>query len=215
VAIYIPPTPKIQKYDSRFIIHDSLFCYNLHMAHKKILDVNHSAFVIIDVQEGFRSIIPNFAEIAANIERFLQGAKILDVPVIVTEQYPKGLGRTAEEILFALDPEHAPLEKTAFSSCGATGFVSSLKELGIQQVILGGIEAHICVSQTAHDLLDAGFQVHLLTDCISSRFEINRKAGLDKMMQSGAIPSTVEMALFELMRDAKHEQFKAIQHLVK
>jgi nicotinamidase-related amidase len=185
------------------------------MAHEKILDVNHAAFVIIDVQEGFRAIIPDFEVIAANISRFLQGAKILDVPVIVTEQYPKGLGRTAEEILFALDPDHAPLEKTAFSSCGAAGFVSSLKELDIKQVILGGIETHICVNQTAHDLIDAGFQVHLLTDCISARFEVNKKAGLDKMMQSGAVPSTVEMALFELMRDAKHEQFKAIQQLVK
>ncbi len=185
------------------------------MAHEKILDAHHAAFVIIDVQEGFRGIIPDFAVMAANITRFLQGAKILDVPVIVTEQYPKGLGRTAEEILFALDPDHAPLEKTAFSSCGAPAFVASLKQLDIRQVILGGIEAHICVNQTAHDLIDAGFQVHLLADCISARFEVNKKAGLDKMMQSGAVPSTVEMALFELMRDAKHEQFKAIQQLVK
>jgi nicotinamidase-related amidase len=185
------------------------------MAHEKILDVHHAAFVIIDVQEGFRGIIPDFAIIASNIARFLQGMKILDVPVIVTEQYPKGLGRTAEEVLFVLDPDHAPLEKTAFSSCGATGFVSSLKELNIKQVILAGIEAHICVNQTAHDLLDAGFQVHLLADCISARFDINKRAGLKKMLQSGAVPTTVEMALFELMRDAKHEQFKAIQQLVK
>jgi len=185
------------------------------MAHEKILNAEHSAFVIIDMQESFRAIIPNFAEIAANTARFLQGAKILDVPVIVTEQYPNGLGRTAEEILLALDPDHAPLEKTAFSSCGAAGFIASLKELKIKQVIVAGVEAHICVSQTAHDLLDAGFQTHLLTDCISARFEINKRAGLDKMMQSGAVPSAVEMALFELMRDAKHEHFKAIQQLIK
>jgi nicotinamidase-related amidase len=185
------------------------------MAHEKILDTNHTAVVVIDVQEGFRATIPNFTEIADNIARFLQGAKILDVPVIVTEQYPKGLGRTAEEILITLDDSHAPLEKTAFSSCGAAGFVASLKELDIKQVILCGIEAHICVNQTAHDLLDAGFQVHLLADCISARFEVNKKAGLDKMMQSGAVPSTAEMALFELMRDAKHAQFKEIQKLIK
>ena len=118
-------------------------------------------------------------------------------------------------MLVALDDNHAPLEKTAFSSCGAAGFVASLKELNIAQVIVCGIEAHICVSQTAHDLLAAGFQVHLLVDCISSRFEVNKKAGLDKMMQSGAVPSSVEMALFELMRDSKHAQFKAIQKLIK
>src|SRR5882757_8032779 len=185
------------------------------MAHEKILDAHHTAFVVIDVQEGFRGIIPNFTEVADNIARFLEGAKILDIPVIVTEQYPKGLGRTAEEILVTLDADHAPLEKTAFSSCGAAGFFASLKELDIKQVLLGGIEAHICVNQTAHDLLDAGFQVHLLTDCISARFEVNKKAGLDKMLQSGAVPSSVEMALFELMRDAKHEHFKEIQKLVK
>lgn len=185
------------------------------MAHEKILDVSKAAFLVIDVQEGFRGSIPDFAQIAANISLFLRGAKILDVPVIVTEQYPKGLGRTADEILLALDADTDPLEKTAFSSCGATGFVSSLKELEIEQVIVSGIEAHICVNQTVHDLLDAGFQVHVLTDCVSSRFEVNKSVALNKMFQSGAVPSTMEMALFELMRDAEHEHFKEIQGLVK
>jgi nicotinamidase-related amidase len=185
------------------------------MAHPNILDAKHAAFLVIDMQEGFRGIIPDFAQVAANIGVFLRGAKILDVPVIVTEQYPKGLGRTAEEILFALDPEHAPLEKTAFSSCGAAGFLASLKELDIKQVIVCGIEAHICVNQTTHDLLDAGFQVHLLADCISSRYQYNKRIGIKKMARSGALLSSVEMALFELMRDSKHEHFKEIQALVK
>jgi nicotinamidase-related amidase len=185
------------------------------MAHEKILNLGEAAFLVIDVQESFRAVIPDFAQIASNIALFLRGAKILDVPVIVTEQYPKGLGRTAEEILFALEPDVAPLEKTAFSSCGATAFVASLKELNIRQVIVAGIEAHVCVNQTAHDLIAAGFQAHLLRDCISARFTVNREAAFAKMEQSGAIPSTVEMALFELMRDARHEQFKEIQQLVK
>jgi nicotinamidase-related amidase len=185
------------------------------MAHPNILNIDHAAFLVIDVQEGFRSVIPDFAQVASSIAVFLQGAKILDVPVIVTEQYPKGLGKTAEEILIALDSDHAPLEKTAFSSCGAAGFVASLKELNIKQVIVAGIEAHICVNQTVHDLIDAGFQVHLLMDCISTRYEVNKQAAFAKMTASGAVPSTVEMALFELMRDAKHEHFKAIQALVK
>jgi len=188
---------------------------SIFMAHEKILNLGEAAFVVIDVQESFRAVIPDFAQIASNIAMFLQGAKILDVPVIVTEQYPKGLGRTAEEILFVLEPDIAPLEKTAFSSCGATGFVSSLKELNIRQVIVAGIEAHVCVNQTTHDLLREGFQVHLLRDCISARFSLNREAAFAKMEQSGAVPSTVEMALFELMRDARHEQFKEIQRLVK
>lgn len=183
--------------------------------HKKILSPGEAAFVVIDMQECFRAFIPDFAQTASNIAIFLRAAKLLDVPVIITEQYPKGLGRSAEEILLALDADHAPLEKTTFSSCGAPAFVSSLKELNIKQVIVAGIEAHICVNQTAHDLLDNGFQVHLLTDCISARFETNKRVALDKMMQSGAVPSSVEMALFELMRDSKHEHFKAIQQLVK
>lgn len=185
------------------------------MAHEKILDVKQSAFIVIDMQEGFRGAVPDFSQVAANITVFLRGAKLLDVPVIVTEQYPKGLGRTAEEILVALDSDHAPLEKTAFSSCGAAAFVAALQELEIKQVIVAGIEAHICVNQTVHDLLDADFQVHLLMDCISTRYEVNKRAGLDKMISSGAVPSSVEMALFELMRDAKHEHFKEIQGLVK
>src|ERR1044072_6639492 len=101
------------------------------MAHEKILDVNHAAFVIIDVQECFRSIIPDFEVIAANITRFLQGAKILDMPVIVTAHYPKGVGRTAEEILIGIARDDTPPEKTAFNSCGAPAFAASLKELNI------------------------------------------------------------------------------------
>ena len=78
-----------------------------------------------------------------------------------------------------------------------------------------GLEAHVCVNQTAHDLLERGFQVHLLTDCVCSRFEVNKTAGMEKMFTNGVVPSSIEMALFELMRDAKHEHFKEIQALIK
>ncbi len=183
--------------------------------HEKILALGEAAFVIIDVQEGFRSVIPDFGVMCANIALFAQGAQILDVPILVTEQYPKGLGRTAEEVLFSLPADLQLIEKTAFSSCGAQNFVKQLNDLNIRQVIVAGIEAHVCVNQTTHDLLNDGFQVHLLTDCISARFTVNREAAFAKMQQSGAVPSTVEMALFELLRDARHEQFKEIQQLVK
>ena len=137
------------------------------------------------------------------------------MPVVVTEQYPKGLGRTAEEIRAALPAGLEPIEKTAFSACSAREFGAQLAAAGVRQVLVCGIEAHICVNQTAHDLLARGLQVHLLTDCISSRTPQNRQAGLDKMLRSGAVPSSAELALFELMRDARHEQFKAIQKLIK
>jgi nicotinamidase-related amidase len=106
-------------------------------------------------------------------------------------------------------------EKTAFSSCGAAAFVKKLGDLKISQAVICGLETHVCVNQTAHDLLARGYQVHLLTDCVSSRAEQDKRVGLDKMMRSGALPSSTEMALFELMRDARHEQFKAIQKLIK
>jgi nicotinamidase-related amidase len=125
------------------------------------------------------------------------------------------LGRTAAEITAALAPGIEPIEKTAFSSCGAREFVARLEQAGARQIIVCGLEAHICVNQTTHDLLARGFQVHLLTDCIASRAAHNREAGLAKMQRSGALPSTVELALFELMRDARHEQFKAVQKLIK
>ena len=185
------------------------------MPHPKILDLSKTVLVVIDVQEAFRTSIPEFAELATNISTAVRGCQILDVPVIVTEQYPKGLGRTAEEILLVLPDDFEPLVKTAFSTCGAGGFVGGLKAVGCEQVVLCGLETHVCVNQTAHDLIDQGFQVHLLTDAVVSRSESNKRAGLEKMYSSGVIASSVEMMFFELMRDAKHEQFREIQKLIK
>ncbi|HEV8593661.1 MAG TPA: isochorismatase family protein [Pyrinomonadaceae bacterium] len=185
------------------------------MAHTRILDNSRSALLVVDVQEGFRTAIPDFSLIASRISTAVRGFTILERPVLVTVQYPKGLGHTAEEIQLVLPESADTFEKKAFSSCGASGFVDSLRFLGIEQVIVCGIETHICVNQTAHDLLNEGFQVHLLTDCVASRFEHDKLAGLQKMFGSGAIPSSIEMALFELMRDAGHGKFKEIQALIK
>ncbi|MFM9903805.1 MAG: hydrolase [Pyrinomonadaceae bacterium] len=185
------------------------------MPHPNILDTQKTALVVIDIQEGFRNAIPDFAVIASRASTAVRGFQILNIPVIVTEQYPKGLGPTAEEIHFVLPDGFEIFEKTAFSSCGAEPFVTRLEEAGVAQVVLCGLETQVCVSQTAHDLLDKGFQVHVLTDCICSRFEHDKLAGLAKMQMSGVIPSSIEMALFELMRDAKHEHFKEIQSLIK
>lgn len=185
------------------------------MPHPKTLNKDKTVLVVIDMQEAFRASISDFPQIASRISMAIRGFQILGLPVIVTEQYPKGLGRTAEEILFSLPDEVEVVEKTAFSSCGAQAFLEKLNETGAEQVLLCGIEAHICVNQTAHDLLHQNFQVHLLTDCVSSRFEHDKRAGLSKMKTSGVVPASMEMALFELMRDSKHEQFKEIQNLIK
>jgi len=185
------------------------------MPHPKILDITKTALVVIDLQEAFRSAISDFPQVASRASMAVRGFRILNVPIIVTEQYPKGLGKTAEEILFSLPDDFEFVQKTTFSSCGAGSFFEKLNDYGTKQVVLCGIETHICVSKTAHDLLANGFEVHLLIDAVASRYTKDREAGLSKMFSSGVVPATVEMSLFELMRDSKHEQFKEIQALVK
>jgi nicotinamidase-related amidase len=185
------------------------------MHHENTLELSRTALAIIDMQEAFRPKISDFAETAARIALVAHAAQLLNVPVIVTEQYPRGLGHTAGEIRTVLPATLEVIEKTAFSSCGAQSFCTELERAGARHVLVCGIEAHVCVNQTTHDLLARGYRVHLLTDCISARATSNKEIGLAKMQQSGALPSSTEMALFELLRDARHEQFKAIQKLIK
>lgn len=185
------------------------------MSHPNLLDAKQTALVVIDIQEAFRGVIADFDKVASRAATAVQGFQILGVPVFVTEQYPKGLGRTATEILDVLPVVLEVFEKTAFSSCGSEVFGKQLEQREVKQVVICGLETHVCVNQTAHDLLVRGYQVHLLTDAVCSRFKRHKKAGLAKMLSSGVIDSSIEMALFELMRDARHEKFKEIQSLIK
>lgn len=185
------------------------------MRHTNILDKNQTVLVVVDLQDAFRSPIPDFQLVVDQTSIAIRGFQTLDIPIIVTEQYPKGLGKTAEELLLCLPDDFEVIEKTTFSSCGASAFSEKLKSLKAKQVVIAGIEAHICVNQTAHDLLNEGYQVHLLQDCVSSRTTHDKHTGIEKMRMSGVIPSNVEMALFELMHDSKHEKFKEIQALIK
>ena len=185
------------------------------MAHPNILDPKSTALVVIDVQEAFRNAIPQFENIAVRISTAVRGCNILDIPILVTEQYPKGLGPTVEEIVLSLPEGLERIEKKTFSACGAKSFLKALNELEISQIIICGVETHVCVSQTAHDLIADDYDVHVLTDSVASRFDHDREAGLSKLYGSGVNPSSVEMALFELMRDAGHTKFKEIQALIK
>lgn len=171
--------------------------------------------MIVDVQEAFRKAIPDFALITSRIAMAVRGFSTLGIPIIVTEQYPDGLGRTAEELLFSLPDGQETIEKTVFSAYGEPKFVKKLSALGAKQVLLCGVETHVCVSQSAHDLLNNGFEVHLLTDCVASRFDVDRNAAIAKMLASGAVSSSTEMALFEMMRDSQHEKFKEVQGHIK
>jgi nicotinamidase-related amidase len=178
------------------------------------LSRERAALAVIDMQEAFRTVIPDFAETATRIGKAVQGAKLLEVPVVVTEQYPRGLKHTAAEILPHL-PADLPIEKLCFSSCGADEFVARLKASNLSQVLVCGIEAHICVAQTSLDLLAEGYQVFLLLDCITSRVPQSKEIALRRLVQAGAVPANLEMALFELMKTAASPQFKAVQDLIK
>jgi nicotinamidase-related amidase len=178
------------------------------------LDRERSALVVVDVQEAFRPAVVHFDEVVENVAILVQGARILDIPVLVTEQYPEGLGGTVPEVSRHLDGIE-PIEKVCFSAAEAPGFAKRLSDSGRDQVLLSGIESHVCVSQTADDLLEAGSEVHVAQDAVSSRSEQNRNLGLHKMEHAGAVITSVEAALFELLREAGSPEFKEIQKLVR
>ena len=172
------------------------------------LDRERTALVVIDVQEGFRKAVPEFERVAKAAATLVEGADALAVPVIATEQYPKGLGETAPEVAEHLSVE--PLEKVCFSASDAEGFGLG----GRDQVVLCGIESHVCVSQTAIDLLEGGAEVHVPIDAVASRTDENKRVGLHKMERAGAVVTSVEAALFELLGRAGTDEFKRIQKLI-
>ena len=185
------------------------------MRHPNTLDPKQSALIVIDMQEAFRSAIPDFALIAERTSIAVRGFRALEIPILVTEQYPAGLGNTVEEVRLCLSDGDLPIEKTTFSSCGSQDFMNALKAANAKQIVVCGIEAHICVNQTVHDLIANGFQVHVLQDCVSSRTNHDKHTGIEKMKIAGAIPSNIEMVFFELLKDAKHSKFMEIQALIK
>ncbi|HWG07697.1 MAG TPA: isochorismatase family protein [Solirubrobacteraceae bacterium] len=171
-----------------------------------LLDRDRAALVVVDVQEGFRAYA-SFASVAESCRRLLAGARILELPALVSEQYPKGLGRSAPE----LGIEHeSRLEKTVFSAARAEGFDLG----GREQAIVCGIETHVCVSQTVHDLLAKGVEVHVPADAVGSRHQLDYERGLERMERAGAVVSTVESALFELLERAGTPEFKEVQKLI-
>jgi nicotinamidase-related amidase len=172
-----------------------------------VLERERTALIVVDVQEAFRKAIDDFEGTAREVGRLVEGARILGIPIVVTEQYPKGLGRTVPEVGLADEPV---IEKTVFSACRAEGFDLA----GRDQAIVCGIETHVCVSQTAHDLLDRGVEVHVAADAVSSRTAQNREVGLHKMERAGAVLTSVETALLELCGQAGTPEFKAVQQVI-
>lgn len=181
--------------------------------HKNILDEHNCVLLIIDIQEKFKDIIQDAEVVIKNMSRLIKAANILKIPVIYTEQYPQGIGPTVEVLKEDL-ASASYFEKIYFSCCKDNNFMGHLKLLNKKQVLVCGVETHICVNKTVHDLLEAGYSAHVIRDAVSSRSELNLQVGIDKMRDSGAIISCVEMALFEIMMHSKHEKFKEVQKLI-
>jgi nicotinamidase-related amidase len=175
------------------------------------LDRDRAALVVVDVQEAFRKAVPGFDEIAAAAATLVRGAAAVGLPIVVTEQYPAGLGETVPEVASHLPGGVEPIDKVRFSAAEAEGFDLA----GRDQAIVCGIESHVCVNQTVLDLVEQGVEVHVAADAVGSRTEENRRLGLQRAELAGAVPTSVETALFELLRGSDAAEFKQVQELVK
>jgi nicotinamidase-related amidase len=175
------------------------------------LDRDRAALLVVDMQEAFRKAVPSFEDVAGATATLIQGAEAMGIPIVATEQYPKGLGDTVPEVRDHLPEGIEPIQKMCFSAAEADGFDLG----GRDQAIVCGIETHVCVSQTILDLLDRGIEVHVAADAVGSRTEQNRELGLHKAEQAGAVLTSVETALFELLRGSDAAEFKQVQALVK
>jgi len=182
-----------------------------------LCNADNSCLVVIDIQTRLTSVMPVkvLARLKRNINILLQSAETLSIPVLSTEQYPEGLGPTEPEIVELLPDSTLKFEKTCFSCTGARQFLKHLKEDARKQVILVGIEAHVCVLQTAIQLIAEGYQVFVVADGICSRHRDNYEASLSRMSHAGVTICNTESVLFEWLRDAKHEHFKKLSGLVR
>jgi len=175
---------------------------------------DRSVLVIIDVQTKLLSVMYNYPLLLENVKKLIRGAQVLEMPIIYTEQYPEGLGPTDPEVAELLGGLQ-PVTKMTFSCCSEDNFLNELRKTNRDQVIVCGIESHICVYQTCRDLIDKKYEVHLVTDCISSRKLENTELITIKLQAYGVYPTSVEMALFEMLKDASNSAFKKIAKIIK
>lgn len=180
-----------------------------------MLALNNTALVVIDVQGKLAQLMSQKETLFDNLQKIIKGAQVLDLPIIWNEQLPEKLGPTTPEIAQLLVNTTQAIAKSSFSCCGNPPFMEALKATGRKQVLLSGIEAHVCVYQTCRDLLDRGYEVQVVTDAVSSRTVENRQIGLERMKEAGATLTSAEMALFELLRVAEGSQFKEITKIVR
>lgn len=179
-----------------------------------MLKLDGAVLVVVDVQGRLAELMFERAHVFTTIANAIRGCKALQVPILWLEQNPARLGRTIAPLRHLLEPAE-PISKMSFSAWGEKAFAEALTASGRRQVILTGIEAHVCVYQTAVDLLRNGCEAHIVADAVSSRSRANREAGLRSAAAAGASLTTLEMFLFELMRTADHPAFRDVQKIVR
>lgn len=181
----------------------------------RLVDPASSLLLVVDIQERLAPVIAEIDRVVARVERMIEAARLLGMPVIVTEQYPKGLGRTIERLDAACSAAGAQrFEKTCFGCLGAADVANAVKVLGARTMIITGVETHVCVMQTAVQALQLGLDVHVPRDAVGSRHEEDKHAGLERIRQAGAVLTTSEMTIFELVGDAANPIFKQVRGLV-
>lgn len=185
--------------------------------HPDLLSTDNSLLVVVDLQAKLSTAMPEpDAELmTANAGKLIEAAGRLNIPVLVTEQYPKGLGPTHASVVEKLPETAQVFEKTGFSCCAANGFNQALRDSQRQQIILVGQETHVCVLQTALELLHQGYQVHVAADGVCSRKAEHKLYALQRMQQHGAAITNYESVLFEWLRDAAHPDFKSLSGLLR
>ena len=184
------------------------------MSMPTMLTPDNTLLVVIDIQDRMVRVMHHKERLLQNLVKLIRGVQVLDIPIVLTEQYPSGLGPTLPEITELL-PGVRPIEKVCFNCCDEERFRQKLESLNRQQVLIAGIEAHVCVYQTAMDLFGQGYEVQVVVDCIASRDVENKEVCLTEMSHAGISPTTAEMAPFELLKVAKGDQFKQISDIVK
>ncbi len=182
------------------------------MPHPSQMSGDDTALLVIDVQDKLLPLIPNHAAMVRNIAFLIDAARLLQIPVTATEQYPKGLGPTTAELARRL-PERP--DKTAFSCCALDSVVEGFHRAARPKVLLAGIETHVCVLHTALDLLNLDFRVYVAVDAVAARFAVDHDVALRRLEKTGAILTTTEGAAFEWTGGAGHPQFKAVSLLVQ
>lgn len=179
-----------------------------------MLKAADGVLVLIDVQGKLADLMHGKEALFANLVKMVQGAQALGMPVLWLEQNPQRMGGTIPELRERLAGQ-TPIPKMSFSACGEPAFVECLQSLGRRQVLIAGIETHVCVYQTARDLRQRGYEVEVVADAVSSRRESDRAIGLERCRETGARLTVVEMALFELMGTAEHQAFKDVLKIVR